>query len=235
MPDSERFILYFREQLKELQDVTLSPLYKETCYIAILDALAKTIYPRESNRQRFVLFFKFFSGWLHSHKISLTHLIKLLEKAPRPEFNSLREFAYSEISKWEDGRLIHLDREPNFVDIQKQWPKEKECLQPIEGISLESIRHDNLVYKYRNSLIHELRRPGYGMDLSQADQPYYHGMIEDLEDEESLKWELVYPTNFFKKAIENALGTLEKYYADNRINPYSFFVFGTYWLEELNL
>ena len=234
MSDSERFIEYFRDQLRELQAVELSSLYKETCYVAILDALSKTIYPRENNRSRFVLFFKNFSGWQHSDKVSLTHLIRLLAKAPRPEFNSLRKFAYSEITKWETGRIINLEQEPNFVDVQKRWPKEKDCFHPINGVSLESIRHDNLVYKYRNSLVHELRRPGYGSNVSEKDQPYYIGTIKELEDQESLEWELVYPTGFFQKAIETSLNDLEKYYVENRINPYSFFAFGAYWLEELN-
>ena len=235
MTDSERFIKYFRDQLNELQAVDLSPLYKETCYVAILDALSKTIYPKENNRPRFVPFFKNFSGWQHSNKISLTHLIQLLSKAPRPEFNNLRKLAFSEIEKWEKGKIIYLDQEPDFVDIQKQWPKEKECLQPIDGIGLEYIRHDNLVYKYRNSLVHELRHPGYGINLSERNQPYYIGTIKGVDEEETYDWELVYPTAFFQGVVENALSTLEKYYAENHINPYSFFTFGTYWLEELNL
>lgn len=234
MTDSERFIKYFREQLKELEAATLSPLYKEICCVAILDALSKTIYPRENNRPRFVRFFKNFSGWQHSDKISLTHLIRLLAKAPRPEFNNLRKLAFSEMEKWERAKIIYLDQEPSFVDIQKQWPKEKDCFQPIDGVRLENIRHDNLVYEYRNSLIHELRHPGYGFNLSERDQPYYIGTIKGIDEEETYEWDLVYPTAFFQKAIENALSALEKHYVENQINPYSFFVFGTYWLEELN-
>jgi len=47
-------------------------------------------------------------------------------------------------------------------------------------------------------------------------------------------WELVYSVNFFKTISNNIVDKLEKYYIDNKVNPYSKYEFGTYWIKKLN-
>jgi hypothetical protein len=48
-------------------------------------------------------------------------------------------------------------------------------------------------------------------------------------------WKLVYPLRFFYKLCETGLTKLKEYLNDNQLNPYEYFVFGKYWIEDLNI
>lgn len=126
-----------------------------------------------------------------------------------------------------------MDRDPGYREVQKLWPRDKEHIKPIENVQLDSLRHVHLFYTYRNSLIHELRTPGYGIEFDKDKEPFYHSMT-DKDENEITSWELVYPLAFFESICETALKNLETYYTSDRIDPYHFFTFGTYWIEELN-
>lgn len=233
------FISFFHEQFNSIRSVQFKKygkLYKKILYLAMIDTLSKTIYPRKQNRDRFASFIRNFSTWKFCEKISLPHLVKLLEIVPDPEFSNLRQFAFSRLDQWEEGNVIELDREPDYTEVQKLWPRDKEQAKPIENVRLDFLRHDHLFYAYRNSLIHELREPGYGIEFSSMDanQPFYHHMTHLGKDKEIISWELVYPLGFFESICETVLKKLKTYYVNERINPYSFFTFGTYWKEELN-
>ena len=177
-------------------------------------------------------FIRNFAGWDECDRISLPHLIRLLEKVPDPEFSEVRNFAYSQYDQWSHDQFLQLDRDPLFDDIKQRWPKS--FPKPLEDVQPEHLQHCNLFYRYRNSLIHELREPGYGMDFRDRDYPFYYTLgSKDLGSDEQ-NWELVYPLDFYKKIVETALTNLEAYYVKQRIDPYSCFTFGSCWIEELN-
>jgi len=231
----ERFISYFQnkyEIIKETEFEANDELFKKVLYIGIIDAISKTVFPRKGNRIRFVLFIEIFSGWKNCDRISLPHLVRLLEFTPEPEYSKLREFAFSAYEQWLSGDIIGLETDPKYKEIIKYWPKGKDNTEPIEGVKLESLKHANLLYTYRNSLIHELRNLGYGQEeLSLGKEPSYHSMtMEDGKD----TWQLVYPLGFFENICETCVKNLKKYLIKNNINPYNSFKFGSYWKEELN-
>lgn len=231
----EKFILYFQYKyqiIKETKFKVNDELFKKILYIGIIDTLSKTIFPRKGNRERFVSFLKKFSEWEHSNRISLPHLVRLLEFTPEPEYSRLREFAFSAYGQWPPGEIINLEKDPEFEEVEKNWPKGKENIEPIKGVKLESLKHVHLFYTYRNSLIHELRNLGYGLEeYSLEKEPSYHSMtMEDGKD----TWQLVYPLGFFEIICETCLKSLKKYLIINNIDPYNSFNFGSYWKEELN-
>jgi hypothetical protein len=233
-----QFISFFREQAESISSIQISRpvdylVFKRILYIGIIDALSKTVYPRKGNRDRFVSFVKNFSKWKFCEKVSLPHLVRLLEETPDPEFSDLRKFAFSHFDTWVPGEIVELDKDPDHDEVYKLWPKGKEYTTPILNVQLSSLHHANLLYTYRNVLIHEMRKPGYGMDLGDKKVPFYHSMSH-LREGQKDTWELVYPIGFFESICGCILEELEKFYISNRIDPYSLFRFGTYWIEELN-
>jgi hypothetical protein len=233
-----QFISFFHAQTEAISSIQISKpidysIFKRILYIGIIDALSKTVYPRKGNRERFVSFIKGFSKWKSCEKISLPHLVRLLEEIPDPEFSVLRKFAFSRFDTWVPGEIVELDRDPDHDEVYKLWPKAKEYTTPILNVQLSFLQHANLLYTYRNFLIHEMRKPGYGMDLGDRRLPFYYSMSH-LREGQKDTWELVYPTAFFESVCKCILEKLEKFYMANRIDPYTLFVFGTYWIEELN-
>lgn len=231
----ERFISSFYDQFASIRSACFAncdTLFKKLLYVGIIDALASTTSdPKNGNRGRFVSFIRTFSGWNYCNKISLPHLIKLLERVTDPEFSHLREFALSLCDKWEPGSILMLDKDPDYQEVKDRWPSH--ISKPFASIKLDFLQHVHLFYTYRNFLFHELRKPGYGMELKEDKEPYYHSMTH-LDDGRS-SWELVYPLGFYENICETALKELRNYYIKDQVDPYSCFIFGTYWIKELNI
>ncbi len=218
------------------EDSESAHLFKRVLYVGIIDVLSKTVFPKKENRDRTVSFIRKFCDWQHSEKVSLPHLARLLKKSPEPEFSGLRQLVGSEMGKWKQGTPMGLDKDIDEEAIRPLWPKEKEYEKPLKNVSLESIKHIHLFYAYRNSLIHEMRKPGYGVDFDPSDQdPYYHSMSHvGHGGTKSATWELVYPVGFIERLCKKALNEVREYYIREQLNPYDTFAFGSYWIEELN-
>jgi hypothetical protein len=147
-----------------------------------------------------------------------------------PEFSQLREYAFKLFDEWGEGKIITLDKDPDFKDVKNLRPKD--IPKPLADIQIEFLQHSSLFYRYRNSLVHELREPCYGMEFKVDNEPFYHSMSHIETDTET--WELVYPLGFYNHICETAISNLEQYYLKERIDPYNCYTSGTYWIEELN-
>jgi len=241
------FISFFHEQIQSIASIQLSKpgdclLFKKILYVSMIDSLSKAVSPQLGNRsrERFVGFFKSFIKWKYSEKISLPHLKAVLENTSHPDYSKLKTFANSQSAKWVEGEIIELDKDPDYMDVFDLWPKDgngkpKSINICRRNITLNLLTHGSLFYAYRNTLVHEMRKPGYGLDWETKKEPYY-AIMDHLEKEGKLSrsWELVYPVGFLEDICESVLEVLEKYYKNNKIDPYAFFNFGTYWIEELN-
>lgn len=241
LAEIERFIKYFRDQLAEIEGLNNihSQLYKSLLYVTVLDTLAKSVLPkRKDNRERYVYYVKRFCKWADAEKVSLVHLVQLLKKNPDPVFEKLRKWALEKFNKLSvhGSRLMPILHDLEAEEVRKYWPKSKEHRIPIEGIGLHSLQHYNLLYTYRNSLVHEMRIPGYGVDFGDNNMPYYHLMTKLSPEQkiDSSSVELIYPSAFLHSICESSLDSLKDYYISNDLNPWDSFTFGTYWLEELN-
>lgn len=232
----ERFLGFLRDQLSTIKDIDFkqhSSLFRKLFYVGILDTLSRTAsHPKKGNRDRILTFVNHFCDWPNRDKISLPHLVRLLEKVPDPEFSKLREYAFGLFDEWEEGKIITLDRDPDFKIIKALWPSD--IPKPLADIQIEFLQHSNLFYRYRNSLVHELREPGYGMEFKEDKEPFYHSMSLIDTDADIRTWELVYPLGFYDTICKAAIANLEQYYLKERIDPYSCYTFGTYWIDELN-
>ena len=232
--DIDRFIKYFHGRLEIIRNTDFKDannLFKKILYSGLIDALSKTTSnSKKENRERIVVFVKNFCNWSTCERISLPHLVRLLQKVPDPEFSELRAYAFSLLDKWGEGEVISLNFDPNLQEIKKYWPKD--IPKPLQDIQIDFLQHVNLFYRLRNSLVHELRKQGYGAEFPNDAEPFYSSMT-DLETNQKT-WELVYPIKFYDNLCISALKNLKTYYLKDRINPYSCYTYGTYWIEELN-
>ncbi len=204
----------------------------------IIDTLAKcSASPNFNNYERFTKFIENFCDWKEHSKISLPHLVRLLQIIPSPELEELRKFAYEKIDTWENGEIIYIERDPDYKEVYKLWPKDNKLKEPIEKVSLESLKHLSLLWKLRNSIVHEMRTLGYGTNALVTLDPGYHQMAnyKDVKADDPLRtWELVFPIPFFKRIIRNGIKNLKEYYLKNRLDPFDRFEFGSFWIAEFN-
>lgn len=216
-----------------------TPHLKYLSCVGLIDTLAKcTNNPNQKNNyKRFTNFIKVFCDWSDCSKISLPHLVRLLQLIPSPDFEKARKFANEKLAKWQHGKMHYLNSDPSYKELYDLWPKDKEHKEPIEKISLESITHLSLFWRFRNSIVHELQIPGYGMHGLVTKVPGYHSMTNQTginKDNPIETWELVYPVPFIMELITNGIINLKQYFINNSLNPYDYYKFGSYWIEELN-
>lgn len=236
----DRFISHFQNQLEQISKLNTSSkeLYKKLLYVSAIDAVSRSVYPRRGNRDRFVSFIKRFSNWSNGNRISMTHLFELLQRNPDTAFDKLRTWVFQELKTWSvhASSLSKLEIDPTYEEVKKQWPNTKEHRTPIEGVALESLQHYQLLYSYRNSLVHELRIPGYGMEFDEDLEPFYHKVSDVNENNKIItkSIELVYPSGFFNNLLKESLENYSIYMKANNLNPYDYYSFGTYWINELN-
>jgi len=234
-----RYYEYFTGQITQIQSISgeSSGLYKKILFCSFLDALSRSAYPRKRPGDRFTSLIRRFGQWTHQDRVSLPHLVRLLQLAPDPAFENLRKFALERITAWKaPWNGIKLDHDPHRDEIEKLWPSAKEHKIPIGGVSLLLLTHLQLLYSHRNFLVHEYRHPGHDFDMPGEDEPYYHDMETlDSENEPPIETiELVYPVKFFEKLSVTVLSGLKEYFKENHLNPFDYYKFGSYWIEELN-
>lgn len=243
---SEKVTRFYNHMMSHLNEVATiqtihDKLYRGLIYVAFLDALAGAVMPyRTSNRDRFISFIQRFCHWSDGSRVSISHLTQLVRRNPDPAFEALRIWALNKFEGMRllSGQIVRISSDPTFDEVRKEWPgASKEIRTLIDGVSLESLQHFALLYSYRNSLVHELRELGYGMDFIGDDEvtPYYHGMSTDTAGEISETAELVYPHGFVQSLSVRGLENVRTYLLENSLDPYDSFKFGTYWVRALNL
>lgn len=236
--DIEQFISFFRDRLDEIgkiANVTYAHQYQKMLFLSAMDALARARWPKEpSNKKRFTDFVSEFSDWSEGQRISLPHLNELLKNTTISEFAELKEFARLKMNAWKAGNIYSLDDDPAFEDLIKLWPiAEDGKAERILGLALDSLTHIKLLYVCRNILVHEFRSPT--ADLTSTGPCYVNELVISYPGGPKREvWTLSYPVSFIKKLAADCLDKLGTYFRINQTNPYDSFVFGDYWLDELN-
>lgn len=215
----DQYCSYFEEHLRKVSMVE-ELLYRKILLVIILDTLARARHPKiNSNRDRFVNLIKNCADWADNDRISLPQLSLLLQISPGD--GRLKREVDRKIGDWQHGRIYRLDIDPRPQELKPFITTENE--QKLIDYSC----HANLLYTYRNDLVHEFREPGYGLEISNDNTtPYYHGMT-NLQGHDT--WELVYPIGFFMYIVKCSLDSLKHYLKDNNLDPYSLYEFGSLW------
>lgn len=218
---------------------------------SIIDSLAKSRYPQISgNGERFKRTIQTSANWPDCERISLLHLKRAIEVATNGGMG------FARLSEWVDTMVqrdfekdnlilsgqIAIDKDPEFCDFFELWPKDNKN-DPIKlgSIAWEKLTHKNLFWQYRNTLMHEYRIPGRAVELNViTSEPFYQKVSQfddycsDIAITFSNRWELLYPTNFFKTVAENILKEVAQYHLSEGTSPFNAYSDGTFWIPDFN-
>jgi hypothetical protein len=211
----EQFVGYFRDQ--ETVILSVQPImYRKIIYATALDPIARAAFGKvDKHRRRSLRLIDELTNWSDRDRVSLPQLCLALEDSGQSS-SSLCVKAKAHLGKWSPGKFVRLNESPLLSELAAS-------AQPSEKCILASCRYAELFYTYRNTLVHEFRQPGYGIEMSaDKDQPYYHSMTGD-------SWQLVFPVGFFARLYAEALAGLKALLMRCDIDPYSQFEFGSRW------
>jgi hypothetical protein len=214
------YIEHFKAKVSGLEGYELHVedrlLLKKNILVSVIDAISRvTSNSADGNRERFTGVVAHFGDWPDHTRVSAPHLSYFLRNLRASAFAEARRAIAETIEANSHGGFVLLSAGPELDAILKLWPVPPE--QKLIGqLSLTSFTHLNLLYHHRNSLVHELREPGYGMEFHEDhEKPFYHGMTtvgaDDVPGERTL--ELVYPLKFYFQLTDKVMSNVEAYYA----------------------
>jgi hypothetical protein len=236
------FLSAFAEHIRIIASIQASRnprRYKKILYVTVLEAIAKVRYPNKGAGERFIKLVHNYSVWNDAERISLPHLVAALERTSDARFKALREFAYSELHGWGSGGPVYLDSDPDLSTIQSLWPKDESGkLLANQNVLLElsQLRHVDMLYAYRNYLIHESRQPTTGFEEEDDIAPFYESvnMHPTVFGNRVSEWHLVYPAAFLEKLSNCCLSSLGEYLKAKEQDPYLSIKDGWYLVEHFN-
>jgi hypothetical protein len=197
------------------EDVTL---HKKIAYVSFLDCFAglrfhKAAYGQLSreNKKRFIRFLEQYAGWRVGGMISLSFLSDELPKASSG--GRLDRYINQKLSSLGNSfgdtvSAADLDEEPeSLLELASTETEEKAILH---------CQHYSIMYRYRNNLVHQARRPGGAAELLGKDQTEacYHTYAGD-----STVY-LLYPIGLFKRLCMSSLENLVHYLQENKLDPH---------------
>lgn len=236
------YISYFQDQVKSIDKHCPKSmdgdLHGRILYMALLDAISRSVFAKRKNRERIVQFVSGFCDWPECNRVSLPHLYKLVGEKTETQLVSLRDLTIRSMSKWTPAEKVSLSRDLEFSEVEKLWPRDGDKMIRIDGVWPKWLQHMHLLYTYRNNLMHEFRFPGRHVELWNDDEPYYAYLIEyknEKSSESKKSWELQYTARFFMRLCDTGLTNLEKHFYTHEVDPFESMDWGNYWVRELNL
>jgi hypothetical protein len=194
--------------------------YKKVLLITALDTLACIRFPKQrfpslnkNNRSRFIRFLEVSKCWQSGELVSIPFLFENKDKGSISD-GLLRFYIKNILKKFNANETTNIPSKN--IDQPKEALFELATTEQEEKAIMEC-QHYELLYRYRNYLIHESREPGNAMDiLPDENDPYYHSYVGQK------KYVLTYPLDMFIKILENAVDYISKYLKNHKLNPYDF-------------
>jgi hypothetical protein len=227
----EFFCDYWRDDLKMIDALTVRTITsqqtdqerhktvfsKKVLLITVLDTLAGVRYPKErypqlnkKNQERFIKFCTNSEIWPEGNLVSVPFL---------EEHTKTGKIAKAgRLSKFIEDRMITREDSLNILVKSIDEPLEKLLALATteeETKAIRENRHYELLYRYRNYLVHESIEPGSAMEVVPEDDPFYHLYADGP------KLYLAYPIGMFKQILERAVQYIECYLKANNFDPYA--------------
>jgi hypothetical protein len=217
----DRFLGHFKVHISHISKLFFKA-YQKILYSCLLDTTANARFPTEGNKVRVCDFISECCSWPHVNRVSAPQLMMTLKRKGQ-ESGKLFGYLSEIVSKWDKDKIVDCESDPMLEQLESIAVEgEKKFLS--ENTYLE------LFYRYRNYLIHNIREPGYSIELrDDGNSPYYHWM-KSLDEPAESEWQLVFPVGFFQTLCETGLIGLEKYLRENGINPYEQYPLGNEWI-----
>lgn len=257
METLEQKIERFKEHYFGLIDVAESEvnlanqkIHSKILCCSIFDAISKSVFPEiKSNCKRFTSLVRLCTDWQDSEKVSILHLLRLLEITPNlsHEAQELKSYITKKYSKMfvPTNCLISnnfsISYDLDIKELLELWPTESGDAVKIGDVKPHQLKHEYMLWLYRNSLVHEYRNPGNGVELGQHVPDYaFYQEVSTVHSLEGAKlqftnhWELVYPSKFFLNLCKNAVEVACEFHRVHETCPFNGYSGGTYWLPEFN-
>jgi hypothetical protein len=218
-----QFCSYFQANIDEIAKYN-NRIHQKILIVTLLDTLSRVwrMGKEGRNKLRFLKLVRECINWEHSDKISIPITFYRLENVNFKANQGLKNKFKELFNKFQNGRMPRLDIDPFYSEIENlaENSEEKELLK--------NARHAELLYLYRNNLIHEFKEPGDGVEFSNDNtSPYYFWLTHIDYITETC--ELVYPFKFFLNLCNVALTSIKAFLVSNDLDPYTFFKFGSPW------
>lgn len=229
--DIDGFIEYFREQNREIATLEANPIFRKILYLIEIDSLSRAAFPGlNGNRKRIVKFIDDCSNWPDKDRVSAVQL-KVYLKEEGIQSSQLCNFVNEHINSWDSGSPPTYKVFPT-QDLTLQETEKRMTKQESRYVSKASYKE--LLYTYRNYLLHEFREPGNvrdpAIDLgSNCHTPYYRDTENSDPSSRGNSWELQFPVQFLCKLCADSINGLKEYLLKNGLNPYDSYKFGSNW------
>lgn len=249
----ERFDRY----VKELISVAINEInlqhekhHAKLLLVCILDLLSKSYSPNiNRNRKRFVTLINDCSSWKEKNYFNLLHLSHFFSQEHiRQQYPETSEVLLQKTkvnlptTQNKLRTLIHLEVDISKDEMDTLWVKDSNnqfiSIDELLPFKFENI---NLLWVYRNVLVHEYRSPGTNVEFNNINEtePYYCEISRVTNFNESgfdfiNHWELVFPIGFFKRLCFETLENVCNFHRENNTSPFTSYSSGTYWIKALN-
>ena len=217
----DHFLGYFASECEAVAHIQVpsrpqqtANLYRQMLYFLLIDALSKAAFPTmHGNRKRFIGFLDSCSGWAYRERVSAPQLQLVLEKAGLKD-GKLYQEACRRVASWAPGAVINPAEDPLIGELLP-------ISRSQESQALEQCRYVPFLYSYRNNLVHEFRKSGYGMD-DDRDEPSYLSFI-------NAPWQMNITNRFLDKLVNTSLFGLGNLLREQKRDPHEAYGFGSIW------
>jgi len=210
----DQYVIQLRRQIEE-SDAIANTVLRKILYVVILDTLSKAAFPAsKQHRRRVIQFIDTCSNWADKDRVSAQQLLLALQNKGVSS-GLLFEAIQNRVFSWQSTMQILPIHDHMASELVKLVGKNEWSL-------VQSACYKELYYYYRNSIIHEFREPGHGIDLFDIENPYYHSL-------EAHPWQLVFPPAFLKKLCLQSLDGLTIYLRSNHMDPLAAYNWDSLW------
>ena len=191
--------------------------YRKSLLITHIDTLAgirfsESLYPQlnKRNKDRFIRFLTTKNIWPDGNLVSVPFVAEFI-KSGKITNGRLRQFVQAKLAGHSGDDFLNLPAEK--IDEPISTMLELSISEQEERI-VSNNRHYELLYRYRNYLVHEAREPGGSMEIVPEPGAYYHSYLGDD------KLYLAYPMSLFEGVLERSIDYVKSYLIANSIDPY---------------
>ena len=210
----DEYVTHLRCQIEE-SDTVANTVLRKILYFVVIDTLSKAAFPDvKKHHQRVIQFIDTCSNWSDKDRVSAQQLLLALQRkgfTSGPLFEAIQNRVFS----WQPTTQILPEHDPMESELATLARKN-------ETLLIQSACYKELYYSYRNSLIHEFREPGHGIDLFDFETPNYHSF-------QAHPWQLVFSPAFLKKLCLQSLDGLAIYLHCNNMNPLDAYDWDSLW------
>ncbi|MCL4517452.1 MAG: hypothetical protein M1379_18045 [Firmicutes bacterium] len=214
-----------RQRINQLEDRR----FRKILLISLLEMLASSAFPNKSVRERFISLIDGYSGWQDKDRISIPQLRIILlnpsQGVDEQEHQALFQAVSKEIDVWPFGRILRSDEVDPFWQTWPHFAKYIGCQDLIK-----KARYANLLWRFRNFIVHEGRSPGNSFEISSDNSTPYYLATDDLNG--NTMWELTMPAEFISNIVKACASNLKKdYFEALKIDPYNSFTSKSNWFD----